>query len=211
MKKIFLKDVGIVTIAQIVVGLSALLYTIITSRLLGVADYGLFQAVIALFASVSVFNLSLNLATTHGVGVSEDHIKPRIVGEFLWIAMLVGGLSAIIIIGLSPWLKNIINTESQFPILCLSLMIVARAVLTTFYGALQGNNRYSSFSAAKIIESLICLGVGTALIVAGAGVSGALLGYVLSMLIVIVVFFLFEAIFVNYKKVFFVLKMKYVL
>ena len=209
MKNIFLKDVGIVTIAQIVVGLSALLYTIITSRLLGVADYGLFQAVMALYATVSVFNLPLNLAATHGVGVSEDHIKPKIVAEFLWIAVLVGGLSTIIIIGLSPWLKNIMNVGSLFPVLCMSLMIITRAVLTTLYGTLQGDNRYPLFSAAKIIESLICLGVGATLIMVGAGASGGILGYVVAMLVVIV--FFFGETYVNFQKNLFTVKMNSVL
>jgi len=177
----FTKDVALFSWAQAVAGISYFCYMLISARLLGVVDYGLFQAVMGIYGILVVFASPLNIATIHGVATSDDQIRPHAVGAFLFIAVIVGGACALILILLSSFFSGILHTHSSSPLLCIAFLVLVSPILTTFYGGLQGRGLYASFSRLKILESLLVLGSGIGLIVLKLGVSGAICGYVVAM------------------------------
>ena len=83
MRLSFLRDLGLVSASEAVVGVSAFLYAMIVSRSLGVADYGLFQAVMAVYSVLTVFVSPLSLATVHCVAVSDDGSRAGVIAAFL--------------------------------------------------------------------------------------------------------------------------------
>ena len=183
----FLRNLGIVTVVHAVAGLLALVYNMIVSRRLGVADYGLFQAIMAIYSTLTIFVGPLNMATAHCVATCEDSVRPCVVGKFVRFALWVGGGCSGVVICSSLWLTELLHS-SVFPFIWLAALVLATAVLTTFYGALQALGAYLRYAVAKVSESLIGLVVGSLLVVGGAGTSGAVLGYVLGMMSILLFF-----------------------
>jgi O-antigen/teichoic acid export membrane protein len=188
LKTAFFKDVVVISIAQGVAGLLAFFYTVITARYLGVENFGLFQALMATFGSLSLLNGPLNLFSVHCVGTSSDETYAQATGEFLKISLMASSVLCIGIILSSPWISSGLNAGTVVPVLVISGMLILRAVFTTFAGALQGRNRHLAFSVTRVVESFVCLASGTILLALGIGVTGALSGYVVGMFVLIVYF-----------------------
>jgi O-antigen/teichoic acid export membrane protein len=184
----FLKDLGIVTVSHGIAGSLALLYTVIVSRFLGVADYGFFQAIMAIYSVLTVFVGPFNMAAMHSVAVAEDASKPLVTGRFVRFALLVGGACTGGLVCLSPWLAVMLH-GSVLPIIWMAMLVTITAVLTVFYGTLQAYNDYILYGVNKVVETLVMLLTGAVLVVAGASVSGAMLGYVLGLASVLLGFF----------------------
>lgn len=198
MKLSFLRDLGVVSSAHALAGLFALVYTILVSRRLGVADYGLFQAVMAIYSTLTAFGGPLSLATIHSISIADDAVRPLVVGRFLRFAIIVGGICGGGLVCASHWLSGVLDS-SVFPILWVALLIPVTALLSTFYGAVLAYNAFFLYGAVKVAEGLIVLSVGFVLVRAGAGVSGAVLGYVFGMLST-VIFFLARRQFYSLRK-----------
>ena len=174
---LFLKDVAVFSAAQAIAGVALLGYTCISARLLGRADYGLFQAVMGIYGIFIVVGSPLNIVTLHLVAKAKSDAKPFALGALVRVALVIGGACSLLVIVLSSYFANVLHIETLWPFVSLAGLVVAAPLLTTFYGGVQGRSQYSFFSIAKIAESLLVVGLGTALIVAGAGVAGAVSGY----------------------------------
>lgn len=187
MRLSFLGDLSVVSAAHAVAGLLAFAYTVVVSRRLGVADYGLFQAAMALYSMLTAFVAPLGWATMHSVAVSDDASRPLVVGRLLRVALLVSGICTGVLTCLSPWLASLLHS-TVFPIVWVAVLVTVAAMLAVFYGAIQGRNAYTLYSAAKVAEALAVLVVGSALVMLGTGASGAVLGYLLGMLSLVLFF-----------------------
>ena len=174
----FLRDLGAVSVSEAVAGIAAFLYIMVVSRRLGVSDYGLFQAVMALFSILTIFVGPLNLATVHCVSVSDDPQKSAVVGSLVRFSFWIGIACASLVVLLSSWLTGVLYGGIG-PVICVAVLVALTAVLTVFYGAWQAYGAYTAYAITRIAESLIRLGVGSILVMAGTGASGAVLGYVL--------------------------------
>jgi O-antigen/teichoic acid export membrane protein len=175
---VFVRDVGLVSAAQALSGIIALCFTVLAARLLGIVDYGLFQALLALFATLSFFILPLYLGSVHCVGVVAAEDRKKAVGELL---LMSGSFCLVLASGVvitSGQLAYHLHSRSVLPIIVMAALLIAKALLTVVYGAFQAQHRYGLFSVSKIVESSLCLVVGLALVWGGGGVAGALLGYV---------------------------------
>ncbi len=186
---LFLKDVAVFSLAQGIAGLALISYMFILVRLLGPNDYGLFQAVMGLYGLLIIFGSPLNIVTLHYVAKANPDLKSYVLGIFIRVALRIGiGFSALIII-FASYLKSLFGVETVYPFLAVGLLLITSLLLTTFYGGLQGQNRYVFFSQSKTVESFLIFGIGTLLVVLGLKVTGAVLGYGLGMLIIVVFLF----------------------
>ena len=190
MKLVFIKDVFMFSWAQGIAGISYFCYMFITARLLGVEDYGLFQAVMGIYGILIVFGSPLNIAAIHSVATSRDETKPFALSAFLRVSLVVGSSCSLFMIVLSKYFTKIFHARSIWPFIFAAFLLIASTILTTLYGGLQGRNQYLSFSLAKILESLLVLLIGTGLIAMGLGASGAVAGYFFSMCILCIIFFI---------------------
>ena len=175
--------------AQAFAGIIYFCYVIVSARLLGVASFGLFQAVIGVYGIIFLFGHPLNLVTIHAVATAEESLQPFVLGSFLRIAIIIGGACLIFFIAISPHLAKILHTGSNWPFISMAFLLLANTILTTFYGGLQGRTQYLFFSISVTSQSLIVLLIGVMLIKMGLGASGAVTGYTGSAALLVAFFF----------------------
>jgi len=155
---------------------------LVCARLLeDMGEFGLFQAIMGLYGLVIAVGSPLNLATVHSVGGCPEESRDRVQGTMLQLAAIVGLAGAGVALLLSPALSVAMHVGSVWPFFCVSCLLFISPVLTTLYGGLHARNLYGKFAYLKTAESLLILLLGTLLMVAGFGVSGAVLGYALAM------------------------------
>ena len=189
MKGRYLKDITYFSLAEAFAGIVYFCYILISARLLGIINFGLFQAVMGLYGILFLFGHPLKVATIHAVATSEDQIQRFVLGSFLKIALLIGSAYFILLGVSSPLLVKIFHADSIWPIFNLAFLLLVSTLLTTFYGGLQGKNLYLNFSITKVVGSLIVILLGVALMKMRFGSSGAIAGYAGSMALLTAFFF----------------------
>lgn len=184
----FLKDVTLFSLANVIVGVVFFCYLFICARLLGREDYGLFQSLMGFHGIVMVAGVALNVAAMHLVGSSAPDRRAAALGACiraaLWAGVAVAAAVALSAPLLAPWIAS----SNAWPLVCLAGVLIVNILLVTFHGGLQGTNCYGVFAAVRSAESLIVLGAGVGLIMAGAGVAGAIGGYFAGMVVLCVWF-----------------------
>lgn len=202
MKGRLIKDITFFSLAEAFAGIVYFLFILVSARLLGVANFGLFQAVMGIYGIMFLFGNPLKVAAMHAVATSEDRLQPFVLGSFLRVALLIGGAYFVFLVILSPHLAKILQTNSLWPIIWVAVLLFVSTFLTTFYGGIQGKNLYLFFSITKVAGSLIVILLGVALIEMGFGASGAIVGYAGSMAILTIFFFTRRKLY-NFKKGFY--------
>jgi O-antigen/teichoic acid export membrane protein len=158
-----------------------MLYAILTARLLGDAEYGLFQALMGLHGMAMALGLILNVGTLHVVSTADDTHKAQALGAAVRVALLFGVLLFGAIVLASPVAARFLDTHTVFPFVALGLMVFTNIILETLYGGLQGRNQYAVFSITRCIDAILTMILGVLLIVAGFSAAGAVGGYAISM------------------------------
>jgi O-antigen/teichoic acid export membrane protein len=185
----FFIHVSLLSAAQLAAGLAAFVYTLVAARILGVENYGLFQAVMAIYGAFSIVYLPLNMATIHCVGRAQSTHKALVAGELLKFALVAAAATCALLAALAPLLVHWLKASSALPILVTALLVAATIILTTFYGMLQAIGRYFEFSVIKTLEAIFTLGLGTWALSHGWQTAGAVFGYLASMSLVSLWFF----------------------
>jgi len=186
--KLFVKHVSIFALAQMAAGLIAFAYSVVTARILGVTEYGLFQVLLSMNALALAFTLPLNFAVVHCAGVTEEKERDIVTGEFLKVAFL-GSVSMVTLLLLAaPFLTAFFKISQFGVILNVGVLIIANALTTVFYGRLQGEKRFVLFSWIRVIQTVAVLILGVFLMKVGLSSSGAIAGYYLGMILVLVFF-----------------------
>ena len=80
------------------------------------------------------------------------------------------------------------RSTSEAPFIAVALLLMGTAVITIFYGALQGYRRYGGYAGARLVQTVVALAAGLVLIQLGWGPVGAILGYVVGILVILVYF-----------------------
>ncbi len=173
----YLKSVGLLGASQVAGGIFAFFFTLVAARVLGVSDFGLFQAMMGIFGIVSLVFFPLNVGTLHYVGASPPEERPLWAGEFIRFGFLLASVTSLIFFILSPWLMRVLKSPSYWPFLALNLLIFLVIMLSVFYGIFYGNHRYVSSATVQIVESIFLLITGTILLMLGIKVTGAISGY----------------------------------
>ncbi|MDA0321735.1 MAG: oligosaccharide flippase family protein [Verrucomicrobia bacterium] len=184
MRSRFLRDITVFSAGSLVVGMLYMLYAILTARLLGDAEYGLFQALMGLHGMAMTLGLVLNVGTLHVVSTAQDTHKAQALGAAMRVALFFGVILCGALALASPIASRFLGADSVFPFVALGLMVFTNIILETLYGGLQGRNQYGVFSMARAIDAIMTMGLGVLLIVSGFSAAGAVGGYAISMGIV---------------------------
>ena len=175
-----------VGIATIVTGIGA----IITTRLLGPVNYGVYTLVLilpTLLASFSIF----------GIDVSLVRYIPKYYAEgkdsYAWRTLKAGLILRIVIaiavsvfgfLGSDFFCTLILNRPELTPYVQLvSLSLIFEAFYWASFYAFQGLNKMSWSASTRLIQALSKTALAITLIIAGFGMFGALIGYVLSFVV----------------------------
>lgn len=172
-----MRSTGIVSLAQAITGIAFFIYTLVVARMLSVADFGLFQALLAVFGMLQVVAIPLLLGTLHSVGRAKVSHRAVVIKAFLKKGFIIIMICETLLILVSPWIYQALDVPSLSILLCLGLMVVGRGLIPVFYGALQGVRDFKRFSVLRCAEGFLVLGAGCFALSFGLGVSGALLGY----------------------------------
>lgn len=181
MRSRFLRDITAFSAGSLVVGMLYMLYAILTARLLGKAEYGLFQALMGLHGMAMTLGLILNVGTLHVVSAAEDDQKAQALGAAMRVSLLLGGLLFAGVALTSPLGARFLSTATIFPFLAVGLMVWTNIILETLYGGLQGRNQYGVFSITRSVDAVLTMILGVLLILwTQRSAVGAVGGYAIS-------------------------------
>ncbi len=177
----YTRDVLHGSIAQAVAGAAGFSYTVLTARWLGRADFGLFQAVMAIYGVLMTVGALLGGVAVQRLAAASAGQREVAVSRMVRIAVALGGACAVLVLVAAPVMVRLLQADGPGVLLALAALIAAAVILATVYGCLQGANRYSGFMYAKCAESILFVGCGALFIGLGGGAWGAVLGYATAM------------------------------
>lgn len=159
--------------------LGSLLYQLVMSRGLSVAEYGLWNALLAMSVLLRIPGRTINLVVTRSVAEMDARQAYDEVQAYLLRALrailpyLLGGLLLYAL--LAPLLLMIFHTSSLAPLLLLGITAATGLVMPVGMAGLQGLQSFALVSLTTVLHSGAMF-LGVALIALGAGVSGAIGG-----------------------------------
>jgi len=180
----FLRHSAVVFAATMAANVFNYLFNFALSRRLGVEGFATLSALVSFLMILSIPTLILSLiivkytATYHAAG---DAQRVRRLSQILlqWTGL---GSAAIIIIGvpLRDQIASFLRIQDDAAIL-LCIGIIAVGVITpSVRSILQGEQDFLRFSTSTLLEVFLKLAVGVALVYAGFGVDGAMLGWIIA-------------------------------
>ena len=182
----FFGDVTLFSFAQGCAGVILAVYVFGSARLLGPVDFALFQSLVGVYGIFMILGSPLTVAAVHAVADAGAEEKSAVLGAFLRVAA-VAGIAVVLIASVGvPFVTAAMRCRSFLSVAALLVLLFSETLLTTLYGGIQGRNRYGLFSAAKVAESFLTVGIGFGLIFAGWAAAGALAGYALAKAAVLV-------------------------
>ncbi len=163
----------------------AIVFTIVFTRLLGVADYGSLGALLSSFTILAVAGSAVQVAVARETALGRLGERPAVgatirrwLGRLAVAGVALGAASAIL---REPIAEVVAVPEHEWAAAALVPTGVLWLLLSVLRGALQGLHAYSPVGWSLVYESGGRLFFGLVLVLSGAGVTGAYLGTPLSM------------------------------
>jgi len=153
-------------------------YQVYMGRVLGPEEYGVFGALFAIFYIIGIISQTLGTSTTQFVSkfVGEGKQIGFFIKGSLKRTILLGSAISLIFLIFRTELRNVLKLPDVWPILILILILSLSWIIPIIDGSLRGLKRYSALAFSGISNALFKLIFGVGLVMAGFGVSGALLG-----------------------------------
>lgn len=173
-------------------------FSLALGRLLPVSDYGLVVSLASLIAIFTLFQTSFsNIFAKFSAQYYARNDKTKLK------LLMGGGIQAVLISGFIvlclfllgiPFLSSFLKINNIIPLFIIGVYIFLSFVYSLPYGVLQGELRFFSLSSLNIASSAVKIIAGTLMVYIGFGVSGALGGYLFSMIVPLVLglFFIFS-------------------
>ncbi|MDX6554627.1 MAG: hypothetical protein QOD86_822, partial [Miltoncostaeaceae bacterium] len=172
--------------ATMAANLIAVVFTVIFTRLLGADDYGSLAALlnlsVILFVPGSAMQVAAARAGTLGSLGRGGDLAATLAR---WERNLLAGaaaLTAVAVVAREP-LASLLNVQQTWAAAAVPGTAVLWLLLSVQRGLLQAAQAYRPVGLSIVLEALGRLAVGLALVLAGAGVTGAYLGTVASLAI----------------------------
>lgn len=156
------------------ISVSAFLYHVIVSRLLGPSHYGAMGALLGIISLLTVPIGAVQIAVTQAV-IDEELKKERFsLNRVTGRAMLGGIIAMVLTAALTPVVDSFLHIGSPVPMLLVAVWIPLAIITAVIQGALIGEYRFRPVAFASFVGlGLTRLVLGTVLVQAGLGVSGA--------------------------------------
>jgi len=171
-----MRGAGLLTTAQVVVGLGNYGYSLMLARLLAPKLFGNFAAaqgmvlVCGTLATASVpWVVAQVFATASGPAARRDVIWFSLVTN-----VLQGAVAAVVVVAVT---SQFLSTGDAAWAAAAAFAVF---VVTTPAGAFQGDQRFVALSVLRLVEVALKVAFGLLLVTAGAGVAGALAGAALA-------------------------------
>lgn len=188
-----LKDSGMIVIATIIANLFAFVFHLYVGRVLGVSDYGVFGALLALYLifalpAGAIGNAITKYAAKYNSRSEYEKIGTlrKIISKRVWVLSIIIFL---IIVALSGFIANYLKINSFIPVIFIGFNIIFAMILPVNRGILQGMKKFKVYSINTVIEAFSRLVLVAVLLLFGMGVNGAVLAYGLGYLIAYLLIF----------------------
>ncbi|PWB52467.1 MAG: hypothetical protein C3F06_07885 [Candidatus Methanoperedenaceae archaeon] len=189
-----LKHGGIMFSASMFSFFFAYVFHFYMARTLGPENYGILGAMLSLLYIFSV--PSMVITTTLAQIISEQKGKEEY-GKIKSVLLLsakrlvyIGLIIFFILMLLSPFLKNMLNLPSEFPVIALGFSLIFITILPSPRGVLQGMQDFSSLGFNLAVEKPALLLFGAILISINMGINGAILSYGMASILVLIMAFI---------------------
>ncbi len=171
-------EIGLVWVGATVANILLYAFQIVVGRQLGPEEYSLFGA---LFGIVYLTSALAN-ATSVSVATFVSRLRARrdeagaraLIGSGLGHAAYLGAVLLLVSGLASPWLASYLHSESLVPVLTTGIIISLYLLLAVAHGALQGTERFYSYTLNQVVHAVSRLGLGLVALVAKLGVTGVL-------------------------------------
>jgi O-antigen/teichoic acid export membrane protein len=125
----------------------------------------------------SVITTTLSQVISEKKGKGEYGQIRSILLESIQKLIYLGLIIFIILVLLSPFIKNTLNLPSETPVIMLAFSLIFITVLPSPRGVLQGMQEFGSLGFNMAIEKPVLLLLGALFIYSGLGINGVLLSY----------------------------------
>ncbi len=175
------RDLTWVNLAVLVGNLASYGYQLGMSRSLTVADYGLWNALLAIAVLLQIPMWTINMVVARRVAQLSDQGARGEIQDYL--LEMLRGVSRLILVGmllyalLIPVLLSALDVQSPVPLLLIAVVGATGLLFPLGIGTLQGFQRFGVVGWAIFIQRCGIF-AGLALVAAGAAVSGAIAGLV---------------------------------
>ncbi|MEK7158041.1 MAG: oligosaccharide flippase family protein [Patescibacteria group bacterium] len=151
-------------------------------RFLTKESYGELGALMSIFYLFSVFGGTLQNAVVRYVATYKaENNMARLQNVWRYLMRLMFGLGVVVFvlnIGASGWIADYLKISNRLPLLFLDFMFVIMFAASLNRAVLQGLQRFLALSINLVIEVVVKLGVGLALVFWGWSLNGAVAGVI---------------------------------
>lgn len=180
---------GLLFVATIAANVLNYLFHMILSRLLGPAQYGAFNSLIALFLIISIPLETIKTVITKYVSNLYVHHNYGEIKYLVFMAskrLLKGGILSFLCISLfSNHISSFLKVPSKISVIILGGVISLNLLIPVCYGLLQGLERFVTLGLNILISTFSRVLFGSLFVLIGVGVSGALGGSIIQNLVAI--------------------------
>jgi len=167
-------------------GTLAYVFQILMGRMLSPHEYGLFSAMMGLFALLAAPSSTLMMVISRKVSqYRAEHDDGSITHFYYWInirSAIFGGLVFGVFLLFAPQIQLYMKTASIMPVYLLGILVVTTFLPIINNAFLQGIQSFVWLSASGSLWALLKIIFSFALVFLGLGVSGALGGTILAAL-----------------------------
>jgi len=166
--------------AMLVANAGNYLLNVVLGRWLTPAEFADANLMVTIMLLVTAIAISLQMIAARFVGihaVHDDHAATAALARWLGRrAWLVGGVLALVLIAGSGVLRSFFNSESAWPFAILGVGMPFYLAQAVGRGVLQGRLSFRPLAATFVVEMIVRVALGVALVAAGFGVVGATIG-----------------------------------
>ena len=160
-------------------------FNVFVVRLLGPSNYGVFASLVSLLTVISVPSSALTTSVAKFTAQFKGEGNAGKIGS-LFLTLLkflfVGSLfTSIIFVVFSGLIANFLNISESWPVVLIGLSFLV--VLPQTAGVLQGLQAFTFLSFNSIFSAVVKLVAGLGLVYLGLSVNGALMGFILAILL----------------------------
>lgn len=186
--KLFVQRIGLVGVTNILVGLSSIILLPILTKSLTITDYGIWS----LFNSTFVFiplliNLGLPYTMVRFLAVKND--KEEIKEEFYSITLLLsllGIIAFVLMFLISKPLAVILFNGNVAVSQLLAVGVLIAVISSSFFSFFRTFQQMKLYSILLLVQTYFGMVIVTLLVLYGYSIAGAVLGYVISQFIILV-------------------------
>lgn len=180
-----LRGSAVLWIGMMAANVSNYVFHLLMGRFLGPVNYGILASIFSVFYYLMVPVATITTTVMKYTAEFDVEKAPgKIYSLFIRLTkqLLVISLALFVLLAAaSPLISRFLRIDSIWPMLILSTMLLIGYMLPVNRGILQGLQKFGTLSVNLILETVLKLSIGIALVLIGYKVNGAVLGVVIAM------------------------------